>query len=171
MPDEINLTGDWVGEYRQNHVPHPISATFVQEGDVLGGRMRDGEPDQELRLGQVATDSGEDERIVSRLRSMFPDDPADSIRYVSKLPPLSVLAGTVNGRSVYFDKSYQGPCFAGLKVGEKVVGATYDDHVVHYSGRLSAEGEQIEGRWWIAGPGERLEGTFLLRRRKLGGES
>jgi hypothetical protein len=174
VPDEINLTDDWVGEYRQHNRPHPIWATFVQEGDVLVGSMRDGDPDNELLLGEVATGSGEDERIVSRLREMFPDDPAESIRYVSKLPPTSDLAGTVNGRSVYFDKSYQGPCFGGLKVGDKVVGGIYDDHVVHYSGRLSPDGEDIEGRWWIVSelePGQKLEGPFLLRRWKAGGES
>jgi hypothetical protein len=174
VPGEINLTGDWAGEYRQHNQPHPIRATFVQEGDALSGSMRDGEPDRELPLGEVATESGEDERIVSWVRETFPADPTDSISYVSRLPPESSLAGTVNGRWVYFDKSYQGTCFGGLKVGDYVVGGTYDHHVVHYSGRLSPGGEEIEGRWWIVSkiePGQRLEGSFLLRRWKDGVES
>ena len=173
MSNESNLTGAWVGEYRQHDRPHAIAAELHQAGEVLTGSMKDVEPDQEMSVTEAASDAGDapgtDERIVARLREMFPDAPAAPVRYVSHLPPESTLEGWVRGAGVYFLKSYRGTHFGGFRVGDRVVGQQIDDHSVHYSGRLAAGGEEIEGRWWIdpapASGGRRTEGSFTLRRR------
>ncbi|WP_422927424.1 hypothetical protein [Singulisphaera sp. PoT] len=174
MPGEINLAGDWAGEYRQYDQHYPIQATFAQEGTILNGSMIDDEPEHELPLAEVARFPGEDERVVAMLRSILPDGPTGPIFVISRVPKDSTLTGTINGNWVYFDKSYQGSCFGGFRVGDEVVGDAYENHVVHYSGRLTPDGGEIEGRWWIsANPGavERLEGSFLLRRKASGPES
>ena len=132
--------------------------------------MSDGEPEHELTVREVATQSGQDERIVAAVQRFFPDAASDAIQFISKLPPESFLEGWVRGRGLYFDKSYKGTCFGGFKVGDQAVGRSYDNHVVHYSGRLAIEGQEIEGRWWIdprrEEGGEKTEGTFILRRAR-----
>jgi hypothetical protein len=55
MSNEIDLTGTWVGEYHQHDRPHPITAELLQSGEVLTGSMRDGEPDQEMSVTEVAS--------------------------------------------------------------------------------------------------------------------
>ena len=44
-----------------------------------------------------------------------------------------------------------------------------EGHAVHYEGRLSPDGLEIEGRWWIDADPEygtrRTEGLFVLRRQ------
>src|SRR4051794_39328684 len=97
MIDEIDLTGTWVGEYYQHDRAHPIAATLIQAGESLSGKMKDGEPDQDMSVTEVTTDSGEDERIVARLRQLFPDAPAAPVRFVSHLAPESTLEGCVRG--------------------------------------------------------------------------
>src|SRR5262245_31734515 len=112
MSNDLDLTGTWVGEYRQHNRPHAIAAVFHQAGEVLTGTMRDVEPDQEMSVTDATSDSGDvpgtDERIVARLRAMFPDEPASPVRYISHLPPRSTLEGWVRGSRVYFLKSYRG---------------------------------------------------------------
>lgn len=173
MSDDINLTGTWVGHYYQYDRPHPISAELRQSGEVLTGLMRDGEPDQEMSVTEAASGAGEapamDERIVARLREMFPESPAAPIRYISHLPTDSTLEGWVRGPGIYFLKYYQGESFGGFRVGDQVVGERNEDHAVHYSGRVGPGGDEIEGRWWIdptpASGGRRTEGSFQLRRQ------
>jgi hypothetical protein len=172
MSNDINLSGTWVGEYLQFDRPHAITADLHHSGEVLTGSMRDGEPDQEMSVSEVASGS-EDEQIVARLREMFPDSPITPVRYVSHLPPESALAGWVRGSGVYFLKSYRGVSFGGFRVGDRIVGQKTEDNAVHYSGRVGPGGDEIEGRWWIdptpeAG-GRRTEGSFRLRRQ--GGET
>ena len=173
MPNEFNLTGTWVGEYHQHDRPHPITAALLQSGEVLTGSMRDAEPDQEMSVTEVASGAGEapgaDERIVARLREIFPDEPAAPVRYFSHFPPESSIEGWVRGLGVYFIKSYRGISYGGFQVGDRVVGQETENDSVHYSGRVGPGGEEIEGRWWIDPTpeegGRRSEGSFTLRRR------
>jgi hypothetical protein len=99
-----------------------------------------------------------------------PQTAAGPVRYVSRLPPASVLEGQVRGPAVSFLKRYQGDSFGGYRVGDQLVGMRRTGHGVHYEGRLSPDGNAIEGRWWIdpTGPGRRTEGLFTLRRHGAG---
>ncbi len=169
-----NITGLWAGNYFQHGRPQPIVADLVQTGEGLTGSMRDGVTDKEYSVTEVAIKAGlppgGDEQIVDRLRRMFPNAPATEIRYVTHLPPDSVLQGRVNGMEVYFKKTYEGTTYGGYQIGDKLVGHQNADHVVHYGGRVSSDGQEIEGKWWIGdtlghGPA-RAEGTFTLRRQE-----
>ena len=174
--DDTNLTGTWVGDYSQHSRSSPITAELVQSGDRLTGSMRDGEPDRTSTVFEVAAEAGlppgADEQIVARLRESFPDAPSSEIRYVTHLPPESALEGRVRGSTVTFLKTYRGDHFSGYKVGDRLVGHRVSGHAVQYSGRLSPDGMEIEGRWWIdpdpESGGIRAEGSFLLRRQAVG---
>lgn len=176
MPNQTNLTGRWAGLYYQHDHARPIAAEFVQEGARLTGRMTDGVPDHELSVFEYAAESGlppgADETIVERLRTLFPDAPESSIRFVTHLPPESTLDGAIRGETVSFLKTYEGPHYGGFTVGDKIVGNAIENHSVHYEGRVSPDGEAIEGRWWIdpppGSPGGRLEGPFTLQRARPG---
>lgn len=62
-------------------------------------------------------------------------------------PPLrAAVEGTISGRAVAFEKTYDG--------------GGGQEHPVHYRGTLSADGMEISGAWALPG----LEGTFVLRR-------
>lgn len=172
MSRHPNVTGRWVGNYFQHGRPWPIVADLVHAREQLTGSMRDGETDSERSVTEVANEAGlppgGDERIVDRLRRIFPDAPATPIRYVTHLPADSALQGWVEGPEVYFLKCYLGTHYGGYQVGDKIVGFEKTAHAVHYAGRLSPDGEVIEGRWWISSvPAEgirRAEGSFTLRR-------
>src|SRR5262249_39726206 len=111
---------------------------------------------------------GADEQIDANLRALIPDAPATAIRSLSHLPPDSQIAGRCEGRVVSFVKSYKGSSFSGFKVGDKSVGIEAEGHAVQYQGKLSTDGLQVEGRWWIDGDPKRrtsrTEGFFILRR-------
>jgi hypothetical protein len=166
------LTGRWSGHYQQFGTPHPISAHLVQQGVRLSGSMRDGETNSERSVFEAAMEAGlppgADEEIIARLREQYPDVPASApVRAVTSLPAESVLEGMVQGRQVYFLKTYQGEHFSGLRVGNRRVGRTVDRHEVHYQGKVNADGTVIEGNWWIEPTqrGERrAEGSFQLKR-------
>ena len=136
--------------------------------------MKDGVTDNEYSVTEVVLEAklppGGDEQIVDRLRRMFPDAPATEVRYVTHLPPDSVLEGSVTGFEVYFKKTYEGTHYGGYKIGDKLVGYQNDSHVVHYGGRVSGDGQEIAGKWWIEDTishGPRLaEGSFTLRRQE-----
>jgi hypothetical protein len=172
MSSDTNLSGRWVGDYLQHDRPHPITAELVQVGERLTGFMRDSTTDSESSVFDFAAEAGlppgADEQIVAHLREAFPDAPADPIHVVMHLPPESTLEGWVKGSTVYFLKTYQGDHFGGFKVGDQIVGQRIEDHAVHYRGKLSPDGLEIDGRWWIdpvAVPGaRRSEGYFTLRR-------
>jgi hypothetical protein len=176
MPRETNLTDRWVGNYFLQGRPWPIKADLVHAGERLTGSMRDGVTDREYSVTEVALEAGlppgGDEQIVDRLRRMFPDAPATPIRYVTHLPPDSALQGWVRGSEVYFLKAYEGTHYGGYQIGDKLVGFEKAAHVVHYGGRVSADGAEIEGKWWIEDtPGHgprRAEGAFTLRRQEPG---
>jgi hypothetical protein len=172
MTHDEKLSGHWAGEYYQQNSPHPIALELTQEGDRLAGTMTDGETDKESSVFEATAAAGlppgADEQIVAKLSEMFPDTPADSIRYITHLPADSSVEGWVRDGTVYFLKTYEGIHFGGYKVGERVVGQVTEHHSVHYKGNLSDDGREIEGRWWIeseSGSGSsRNEGSFVLRR-------
>ncbi|MFI5456774.1 MAG: hypothetical protein ACHRXM_15110 [Isosphaerales bacterium] len=174
MSREMNLTDRWVGNYFLHGRPWPVAADLVQAGERLTGSMRDGVTDREYSVTEVALEAGlspgVDEQIVDRLRRMFPDAPATPIRYVTHLPPDSALEGWVKDLEVYFLKAYEGTHYGGYQIGDKLVGFQKAAHVVHYGGRVSSDGEEIEGKWWIEDtPGHgprRAEGAFTLRRQE-----
>jgi hypothetical protein len=176
MSREINVSGRWVGHYFQNKRSRPIAADLVQAGEQLTGSMTDGEPDTEQSVTEVALEAkmppGGDEQIVDRLRRLFPDAPATPIRYVMHLPPDSELQGWVKGAEVYFLKTYLGTHYGGYRIGDKLVGFQNAGHVVHYQGRVSADGEEIEGKWSIDANPEsgsaRTDGLFTLKRDRAG---
>ena len=171
-----DLSGRWVGCYRQQGRDYPITADFVHAGEHLSGSMRDGHPDRECSVFEATAEAGRppgaDERIEARLRELVPDPGSGPIRYVSHLPAESVLEGRCTGRTVRFRKTYRGTSFGGYRVGDKLVGFQHEAHAVHYEGRVSADGLGIEGRWWIeADPGSgtrRTEGEFRLRSSRGG---
>jgi hypothetical protein len=173
MAKDVDLTGRWEGSYYQHDRSHPIAAELVQAGEHLSGSMRDGETDSSRSVFDVAFQAGlppgADEQIVARLREAFPDAPATPIRFLSHLPPESALEGRVKGRALSFLKTYQGTHYGGFAVGDRLVGHSIEGHAVHYSGELSPDGLQIEGKWWIDPPpesgGRPAEGSFTLRRR------
>jgi hypothetical protein len=174
MSTTLNLTGPWLGHYRQHDRRHAIAADLVQAGERLTGSMRDHDTDHEYSLFQIAAEAGlapgADEQMFAQLRALFPDDPSAPIRYRSHLPPESVLEGRVNGSTVYFLKTYQGTSFGGFRIGDKMVGTDSTNHTVHYQGQLSPDGTEIEGTWWIdPNPKHgtaRMEGIFSLRRQE-----
>jgi hypothetical protein len=173
MPHPLNITGTWVGHYVQRDHPHGISANLVQTGNTIHGSMRDRDNENECSLYEATASAGlppgADEQIAARLRELVPDEPRGPIRYVSYLPPDSILEGSVKGREVYFLKRYQGAHFGGYRVGDKRVGTEIPEHQVHYLGYADAERMTIEGTWWIDPRpeigGRRTEGTFVLRRQ------
>jgi hypothetical protein len=173
MPNDHDVTGRWEGNYYQHDRSHPISAHLSQAGEHLTGSMTDGETDQESSVFDIAFRAGlppgADEQIVNNLRQAFPDAPATPIRYLTHLPPESALEGWVRGTALYFVKTYRGDHYGGFALGDRLVGQRIENHSVHYSGKLKADGSEIEGRWWIEpseGPGgRRTEGSFTLRRR------
>ena len=91
------------------------------------------------------------------------------IRFVTHLPPESVLEGSVRGTTVTFLKTYRGTHFGGYEIGDRLVGHRIESHAVHYSGRVSRDRLEIEGKWWIDSAPEsmirRTEGSFTLRRQ------
>jgi hypothetical protein len=165
-----------VGHYFQHERPRPIVADLVQAGERLTGSMQDVETDSDRSVTEVALEAklppGGDEQIVDRLRRMFPDAPATPIRYLTHLPPDSDLEGWVKDREVYFLKTYLGIHYGGYQIGDKIVGYQNANHLVAYHGRVSSDGEEIEGKWSIdARPGHesaRAEGSFTLKRHRAG---
>ncbi len=172
MTKDLNLSGRWVGDYYQHNRPHPISLELIQEGERLTGSMIDGETDRESSVFEASVEAGlppgADEQIVAIVKEMFPDAPADSIRYVSHLPPESSIEGWVRESTVYLLKTYEGCHIGGYKVGERILGHLVENHRVHYRGKLNPGGTRIEGRWWIETQAEqgsvRNEGSFELGR-------
>jgi hypothetical protein len=167
-----DLTGRWVGHYRLHDEPHSIAADLIQSGDRLSGRMRDHVTSHECSVFQATASAGlppgADEQITASLRELVPEAGNSPIRYIWTVPAESLLEGSVKGESVYFLKTYEGTCFGGYRVGEKLVGEESAAHSVHYSGQLDPDGLVIEGKWWIEANRERqtprTEGHFNLRR-------
>jgi hypothetical protein len=173
MAPPVDVTGRWVGHYAQYSETHGIAADLVQTGQRLAGTMSDLAPKREQTVFEVALQAGwppgADEQIIAQLRELFPDAPRAPIRYLNEMPAASTLAGKIEGRAVSFLKTYEGEYRTGYLVGDRFVGETISQHEVHYQGRLSADGTEIEGKWWIQRDTEmglrRLEGDFLLRRQ------
>ncbi len=176
MPNDVNLTGSWAGEYYQYNRPNPIAAEFVHEAGRLTGSMTDAVTDQSSTVFQIASEAGlppgSDERIEAMLRELLPDKAQAPITYISHLPSESVVEGQAVGSRVDFVKSYRGEAFGGYKVGDQLVIQQVDGHRVHYRGKVGPDGLEIEGQWWIDPvPGlgaPRAEGSFRLRRLDAG---
>ena len=172
MSSPEKLTGRWIGHYEQRGNEYAVSAVLLQEGENLTGVMRDGQPDRDRSLFEAAVEAGlppgADEQIDANLRALFPDTPSTPIRSLSQLPPESELAGSFDGRVVSLVKKYVGISFTGYKVGDKIVGREMEGHTVQYKGKLSSDGLEIEGRWWIESDPIhetlRTEGLFVLHR-------
>jgi hypothetical protein len=172
MSAQSSLTGRWVGDYEQRGQKRPITALLVQEGPDLTGSMQDGQPDTELSVFEATVEAGlppgSDEQIEANLRAVIPGGATATIRCVSHLPADSQLQGRRDGPVVSFVKTYMGSSFSGYKVGDELVGTRNEGHAVRYQGRLSPDGTEIEGRWWIdADPSRgirRSEGFFTLLR-------
>jgi len=167
-----NLTGRWIGYYLQRGREYPISADFLEAGERLSGFMYDGQPDREYSVSEIVSEvglpPGADTEIESKLRECAGHVPDEPIRYVTHLPPNSILQGRRMGQAVIFLKMYQGTSFGGYRVGDRMIGMQNADHRVHYEGQLSQDGLVIEGRWRIeanpaAGTPE-IGDRFQLRR-------
>ncbi len=166
------LTGRWIGEYLQQGKAFPITADLLQTEDRLSGFMYDGNPNRNYSVSEAVAEAGlpseTADEIEAKLREMVPDAPAGSVRYVSQLPPNSIVRGRRTGQTVYFLKSYQGIAVGGYQVGDQLIGTRNADHEVHYEGQLSPDGRVLEGRWWIDADLKQgtplTEGLFHLQR-------
>jgi hypothetical protein len=172
MPEA--LTGRWVGHYVQRGQQRGIAAEFRQSGSLLTGTMRDVQTEFEMSLFEMAAEAGwppgADEQLGTAMRDQFPESTGESIRWAYSLPADSEIEGQVRDGTVSFLKSYRGESFHGFRVGERRVGETTPGHGVNYQGRLSVDGNTLEGTWWIEAKSEqgtrRTEGMFLLRREQ-----
>lgn len=173
MPNTIDITGRWVGAYHQHSAEHPISTQFNQFETHLQGKMTDGETRFERSVFEAALAAGlppgSDEQIEAKLRAEYPDAPREPIQATSIFPPHSKIEGEVRGRSVRFVKRYLGEIFSGWRIGDTLIGSTVAGQMVTYGGIVSADGNVIEGRWWIDGDRKsgtsRCEGGFRLQRQ------
>lgn len=175
MSTTASVAGRWLGHYLQRGLERPITAELRQIGELLSGTMCDGHQDEECSLFEMAQGAGfppgADEQIEKQVREALPDAPPGPIRFVAHLPADSILKGRCKASGVYFLKTYQGTSYSGYKAGDQLLGAQTDGHAVHYEGRLSTDGQVIEGRWWIDADPEaftlRTEGHFVLRRQPI----
>ena len=170
-----DLSGRWRGFYSQHGHKRPISAVIQQDGEAISGQMNDeltefGAPIAEMAM-EEGLPPGADEQIVEQV------DPlplgVDREGPGGGGSPSRLLAGRRGRRrrrSVL--KTYQGPFFAGYRVGDVRVGIAGQDQEVHYRGLLNADGDEIEGQWLLTGEPKqgivRTEGRFLLRREGSG---
>ncbi len=168
-----NLTGHWRGFYTHHDQRRPIEVEFSQDGPRLTGRMEDACTEFRASLAQLVIKEGlppgADERIVESIRSSFPDVPEGPIVAEFKLSKQSSVEGQVEGPSIRFLKTYDGPHFTGYRIGEIRLGVLGQDQEVEYLGRLSQDGQEIEGRWHLSDRPHplwqtRSEGGFYLRR-------
>jgi hypothetical protein len=175
MSVTLDLSGRWVGFYSHHDEERPIAVELDQAGGYFHGTMHDSCTSFRVSLSELAMAEGlppgADERITASLRSAYPDAPREPIEAELQLPPVSVVEGELDpgGRAIRFRKTYLGTFFAGYRIGEFRLGVLGSDQEVQYHGRLSPEGDEIEGRWRLQGPPHPLwlatnEGGFLLRR-------
>jgi hypothetical protein len=179
-PTKLDLSGRWRGYYTHHDRERPIEVEFAQDGFRLTGRMEDACTELQASLAEMVVEEGlppgADERIVESLRKTFPEVPEGPIVAEIKLSKSSSVEGQVEGQvegpSVRFLKTYDGPHFAGYRIGDLRVGVLGQDQEVEYSGRLSRDGQEIEGRWHLSDSihplwESRHEGGFYLRRAEL----
>jgi hypothetical protein len=108
MPNPLNLTGAWVGHCVQRDQPHGLHAELVQTRNRIHGMMRDQDTEPESTVYEAAASAGlppgADEQITAKLRELAPDEPRAPIRFITYLPPDSILEGHMKGGEVYFLK-------------------------------------------------------------------
>ncbi len=156
VPSSIDISGRWVGFYTQHDHPRPIRLQLDQTGDRLEGVMADDCTSIRTPLSDLAIQEGmppgADERIVATLRASCPELPEDPVIAEVQLSPTSRLEGEIQAQAVRFRKTYQGPHFAGYRIGEYRLGVMGLDQEVDFSGLLSADGKSIEGYWNFTTP-------------------
>ncbi|HEU5115381.1 MAG TPA: hypothetical protein VFT74_01755 [Isosphaeraceae bacterium] len=169
----VNLSGHWKGYYTQSDQERPIEVEFSQDGGRLSGRMEDACTEFRASLAEMVVEEGlspgTDERIVDSIRASFPDMPMGPIQSEIRLSKQSSVEGQVRGPSIRFQKTYEGPHFAGYRIGDIRLGVLGQDQKVEYLGRLSQDGREIEGRWHLSDHPHplwhaRCEGGFYLCR-------
>ncbi len=155
-PAPVDLTGRWRGFYEQMGQRHGIALDVAQRGAAIVGRMRD----EDTLLMGAATVQGEDE---SGARQTLGE-----AETMTSLPEWSVVEGNVAGRSVTFEKRYQGVHTNTLRLpGHGEWSMRVPDHRVFYSGRIDATGDRLTGEWHIpplAPGGVEARGGFELVR-------
>src|SRR5271165_607362 len=104
MATPENLSGRWSGHYEQRGKEYPVFAVLLQQGEILTGSMRDGQPDRDRSLFEATVEAGlppgADEQIDANLRALFPETPPTPIRSLSHVPTESELSGSCEGRYV-----------------------------------------------------------------------
>ena len=155
MSTPIDLSGDWEGFYTQHDHRRPITAELAQEGNRLSGTMADSCTDFEMSITELAMEEGlppgADEQIVGSIREQFPEAPLGPVVAEIHLPESSIIEGDVEDQSVRFIKTYQGEHEAGYRIGGMRMRWNTDTHQVQYQGRLSPNGQEIEGYWSFVG--------------------
>ncbi len=75
----------------------------------------------------------------------------------------------MRGNEVRFVKEYIGEQFAGWRIGDQVFGESVATQPIRYTGTLSNDGNNIEGRWSITVSDKKssaaVGGTFQLQRQ------
>ena len=91
MSSPSNLTGRWIGHYREMGQEHPITAELVETGKRLSGSMRDGHPNSEHSVFEAALGAGlppgADEQIEAQLRYALQHGWAISVEYTDDIHP------------------------------------------------------------------------------------
>jgi hypothetical protein len=171
MSEAFDLTGAWEGLYTQHDQQRPLSAQWVQQGNVLTGTMTDGCTEFAASISEIAMREGlppgADEQIVEQIRADHPDAPLGRVMAETRLPAHSKIEGELEGRNLRFVKTYQGEHLAGFSFGGIRKLQKVEGHEVYYQGKVSPAGNEIEGRWQILGADAqpiRAEGWFYLKR-------
>lgn len=170
--------GRWRGHYLWYGWEFPILADLAQSGVDLSGRMSDLKPTWDLSPAEMIARGAADPsllEIFAQLGAGLPRYPGRP-RVFFELFPTATLAGGIDGTTVRFRKTYDGPSSNKLGFvdaeGRVTIAAGQDKpaHTVHYQGQIDFVRGRIEGTWSVQGTpsdGEDasdLEGPFLLVR-------
>lgn len=154
-PPDAPMTGTWRGHYEQDGL-HPIEMQVEQRGAIFTGWMRDRDT---LTLGTAPVYD-----IDPQKEAWVEVDQCD---FAAMLPELSVIEGTIDGRSVTFLKKYQGTATSSFwQRGHAIEHKTNDAHQVVYAGALDETQQTLRGHWRIGAPHglPATTGAFELRR-------
>src|SRR5262245_22274254 len=150
MPTSLDLTGRWVGCYRQFGREFPISADLSQTGELVTGLMTDGEATSEFSFADGLSHTRLPwytvwlARLIVGARWPFRRR-AGPLRLFWRLPRTAAVEGRVQGHRVTFCKSYQGDTKSGWRWGDQERISDVPDHRVMYEGSIADSGDNIEG--------------------------